>query len=73
MRELKNDDYIGIFDDYAQKYDINNFKLWKKEHENDGKEKEGSNGGKTDKSDRLERIEKLAKAKKEKKDKKSKK
>lgn len=73
VRELKNDEYIVIFDDYAQKYDINNFKVWKKEHENDGKEKEGGNGGKEDKSDRIERIEKLAKAKKEKKDKKSKK
>lgn len=74
VRELKNDEYINIFDDYARKYDINNFKQWKKQRE---KVQAEPDAARLDKGDKLEKIEKLAKAakkdKKEKKDKKDKK
>lgn len=72
VRELKNDEYIGIFNDYAEKYNINNFKQWKKEKEKEKEEKERA-AERSEKSSKSERIEKIAKvAKKDKKDKKNK-
>lgn len=67
VRELKNAEYTGIFNDYADKYSIDNFKQWKKGKEKEEKELDAERSGKG------EPIEKISKAvKKEKKIKKEK-
>lgn len=67
IREMKNQDYVDIFDEYTKKYDINSFKEWKKKQKAERLAKEEAelrkeiNGEKKEKKDKKEKKEKQGK------------
>ena len=65
VREMKNGEYLEIFNAYEKKYDINNYKQWKKEQEKLGKETQEEidleNAGKDEKSSKKDKAEKESK------------
>ncbi|MBQ8983085.1 MAG: Na/Pi symporter [Lachnospiraceae bacterium] len=68
IREMKNSEYLAYFSDYEKKYDINNYKQWKKENkaekEEEKIEKKQAKPEKHDKSDKADKISKSEKIEK---------
>lgn len=72
VREMKNGEYLTIFNAYEKKYDINNYKQWKKKNEKIEKEEDKveskpeklEKSGKSEKSKKTEKPGKAAKAEK---------
>ncbi len=78
VREMRNGEYLAIFHAYEKKYDINNYKQWKKKNEKLEKvEREVEKPDKTGKAEKGKKAEKPVKqekpAKTEKSDKKARK
>lgn len=70
VREMKNGDYLTIFNAYEKKYDINNYKQWKKknekiEKEEDKTEEKPDKSGKSEKGKKAEKPGKAVKPAKE--------
>lgn len=69
VREMKNSEYLTYFSDYEKKYDINNYKQWKKENkaekEEEKLEKKQAKPDKAAKADKREKLEKQEKADKQ--------
>jgi phosphate:Na+ symporter len=62
VREMKNGEYLTIFNAYEKKYDINNYKQWKKQNEKSEKEEKPDKTGKLMKSKKAEKQEKHEKS-----------
>ena len=69
VREMKNSEYLTYFSDYEKKYDINNYKQWKKENkaekEEEKLEKKQTKPDKAAKADKREKLEKQDKVDKQ--------